>query len=160
MHMQLIDQSCMDSSSNEQFFAAPSMSKFKDRPSKATRRSSGRHRAANLWLSAHDSLSMVGRAPRKRQAIDKYTWGRRALHFAGISVEEHASHAGRLGGGCAAEVLLLAVAQHCGGNKRKWEEARDLGIPWQTETLDIRERLTAILQRRCGQSAAAAQLRQ
>ena len=74
---------------------------------------------------------MVGTAPRKMQAIGEYTWGRRALHFVGVSVEEHESHAGRLGGGCAAEVLLLAVAQHCGSNKRKWEEARDLGIPWQ-----------------------------
>ena len=80
---------------------------------------------------AHNSVSMVGTAPRRRQAIDQYTWGRRALHFAGVSVEEHEAHAGRLGGGCAAEVLLLAVAQQCGSNKRKWEQARDLGIPWQ-----------------------------
>ena len=72
-----------------------------------------------------------GRPPRKKQAIDQYTWGRRALRFAGISVEEHEVGAGRMGSGCAAEMLLLIVARQCGSNKRKWLQARDLGIPWQ-----------------------------
>ena len=72
-----------------------------------------------------------GRPPRKKQAIDQYTWGRRALRFAGISVEEHEVGAGRMGSGCAAEMLLLIVARQCGSNKRKWLQARGLGIPWQ-----------------------------
>ena len=72
------------------------------------------------------------RPTRKKQAIDQYTWGRRALRFAGISVEEHEVGAGRMGSGCAAEMLLLLiVARQCGSNKRKWLQARDLGIPWQ-----------------------------
>ena len=71
------------------------------------------------------------RPTRKKQAIDQYTWGRRALRFAGISVEEHEVGAGRMGSGCAAEMLLLIVARQCGSNKRKWLQARDLGIPWQ-----------------------------
>ena len=36
-----------------------------------------------------------------------------------------------MGSGCAAEMLLLIVARQCGSNKRKWLQARDLGIPWQ-----------------------------
>ena len=90
---------------------------------------------SNSNRSVLDSHSMPlpgsGRPPRKKQAIDQYTWGRRALRFAGISVEEHEVGAGRMGSGCAAEMLLLIVARQCGSNKRKWLQARDLGIPWQ-----------------------------
>ena len=71
-----------------------------------------------------DSVSMVGAPPRRRQAIDQYAWGRAALHFAGISVEEHEELARKLGVGAAGEVLLLVIAQECGTNARKWQQAR------------------------------------
>ena len=82
---------------------------------------------------ADDVASMVGTAPRRRQAIDQYAWGRAALHFAGISVEEHEALARRLGGGGAGEVLLLVIAQKCGTDTRRWQQAKDLGIPWQAK---------------------------
>ena len=96
-----------------------------------------------------------GRPPRKKQAIDQYTWGRRALRFAGISVEEHEVGAGRMGSGCAAEMLLLIVARQCGSNKRKWLQARDLGIPWQ------RKRWTSLtdVQREYNDAVRALELR-
>ena len=78
---------------------------------------------------ADDSVSMVGVPPRRRQAIDQFAWGRAALHFAGISVEEHEAFARRLGGGGAGEVLLLVIAQKCGTDTRRWQQARELGIP-------------------------------
>ena len=80
---------------------------------------------------ADDSVSMVGAAPRQRQAIDQYAWGRAALDFARISVEEHEALAEKLGGAGAAEVLLLVIAHQCATNTRKWQLAMDLGIPWQ-----------------------------
>ena len=82
---------------------------------------------------ADDSVSMVGAAPRRRQAIDQFAWGRAALHFAGISVAEHEGLAQKLGVGAAGEVLLLVIAQQCGTNTRKRQRARDLGIPWQAK---------------------------
>ena len=124
MNIQLRVRSRMSSNSN-------------DRPSTATQRWSGRARAADLSVSAmadaDDSVSMVGAAPRQRQAIDQFAWGRAALHFAGISVAEHEGLAQKLGVGAAGEVLLLVIAQQCGTNTRKWQQARDLGIPWQAK---------------------------
>ena len=67
---------------------------------------------------ADDSVSMVGAPPRRRPFIDQYAWGRAALHFAGISVEEHEALARRLGGGGAGEVLLLVIAKKCGTDTR------------------------------------------
>ena len=80
-----------------------------------------------------DSVSMVGLPPFRRHAIGRFLWGRRALEFAGISVEEHERLARKLGDGVVAEVLLLVIARQCGTNMRKWQEARYLGIPWQTK---------------------------
>ena len=82
---------------------------------------------------AHDSVSMVGVPPRRTQAIDHFAWGRAALRFAGISTTDHEKLARKLGAGAAGEVPLLVVAQQCGTNARKRQEARDLGIPWQTK---------------------------
>ena len=108
-----------------------------DRLSAATQRWSFRVRVADLSVSAmadaDDSVSMVGAAPRRRQAIDQFAWGRAALHFAGISVAEHEGVARKLGVGAAGEVLLLVIAQQCGGNTYKWQQAKDLGIPWQAK---------------------------
>ena len=63
--------------------------------------------------------------------------------------------AGRVGSGCAAEMLLLIVARQCGSNKRKWLQARDLGIPWQ------RKRWTSLtdLQREYNDAVRALELR-
>ena len=107
MNIQLRDRSRISSNSN-------------DRPStiEAVLRWKGRARAADLSVSAmadaDDSVSMVGAPPRRRQAIDQFAWGRAALHFAGISVEEHEALARRLGSGGVGEVLLLVIAQKCG----------------------------------------------
>ena len=120
MNIQLRDRSRISSNSN-------------DRSSKATQRWSGRVRVADISVSAmadaDDSVSMVGAAPCRRQAIDQFAWGRAALHFAGISVEEHE----KLGAGAAGEVLLLVIAQECGTNARTWPQAKGLGIPWQAK---------------------------
>ena len=150
MNIQLRDRSRMSSNS-------------KDRPSTATQRWSGRARAADLSVSAmadaDDSVSMVGAAPRRRQAIDQFAWGRAALHFAGISVAEHEGLARKLGVGAAGEVLLLVIAQQCGANTHKRQQARDFGHSLASEALDLLDGLAARLQRRCGQSAGAGQLR-
>ena len=82
---------------------------------------------------ADDSVSMVGVPPRWRQAIDQFAWGRAALHFAGVSVAEHEGLARKLGVVAVGEVLLFVIAQECGAKKRTWQEARDLGIPWQAK---------------------------
>ena len=60
-----------------------------------------------------------------------------------------------MGSGCAAEMLLLIVARQCGSNKRKWLQARDLGIPWQ------RKRWTSLtdLQREYNDAVRALELR-
>ena len=104
-----------------------------------------------------DIVSMVGTAPRRRPVIDEFAWGRAALHFARISVEEHEELAQKLGVGAAGEVLLLVIAKQCGTDPRKWQQARDLGIPWQAKSWTS---LTGLqkkkLQRRCGQSTEAA----
>ena len=65
-----------------------------------------------------DASSMVAAPPRRRMAIDQYQWGRAALGFAEISVEEHEAWAARLGSGAAAEILLLAIARKCGNNRK------------------------------------------
>ena len=80
---------------------------------------------------ADDSVSMVGAAMRRRQAIDQFLWGRAALQFAGISIAEHEVFAQSLGAGAAAEVLLLIIARQCGTDQCRWQRARDVGIPWQ-----------------------------
>ena len=76
---------------------------------------------------------MVGTAPRQRQAIDHFPWGRDALLFAEISVEEHEAFAQKLGVGVVAEVLLLVIAKQCGTDTRKWQQARELDTPWQAK---------------------------
>ena len=80
--------------------------------------------------NADDTVSMVGAPPRRTPNIDKYPWGRAALNFTGVAVEQHETLAEHLGGVTAAEVLLLIIARKCETNKRKWQEAKDLGIPW------------------------------
>ena len=102
-------------------------------------------------LAADDAVSMLGANPRKRHAIDHYTWGRAALHFAGISLVEHERLARKLGSRAAAEVLLLAIAQQCGTSLHNWQLAKDLGIPWQekrwtTLTTLMREYNEAVIQ--------------
>ena len=39
----------------------------------------------------------------------------------------------KLGVGVAGEVLLLVIAQQCGTDTRKLQQARELGIPWQSK---------------------------
>ena len=73
---------------------------------------------------------MVRATPRKKPSIDRYIWGRGALHFAGIRVVDHEELAKKLGTPAAAEVLLLVIAKECESSPRKWQEAKDLGIPW------------------------------
>ena len=80
---------------------------------------------------AEDTVSMVGAAPRRMQSIDQFPWGRAALDFIGTGVEEHEALAERLGAVAAAEVLLLIVGQQCKNNERKFQEAINLGIPWE-----------------------------
>ena len=82
-----------------------------------------------------DADSMVGTVPRRFWV----PWDRAALDFVGISVEVHEKLAERLGAAAAADVLLLVVAHHCGTNEHRWEQARDLGIPWKKATLDEEE---------------------
>ena len=77
-----------------------------------------------------DARSMVGAPPRRTQRIDMYPWHRAALRFAGVSVEHHEALAEKAGPVAAAEVLLLIIAKKCNSNKRKWQEAKDQGIPW------------------------------
>ena len=52
------------------------------------------------------------------------------MHFAGIRVVDHEELAKKLGTPAAAEVLLLVIAKECESSPRKWQEAKDLGIPW------------------------------
>ena len=73
---------------------------------------------------------MVGAPPRRTQHVDMYPWLRAALRFAGVSVERHEALAEKAGPVAAAEVLLLIIAKKCKSNKRKWQEAKDQGIPW------------------------------
>ena len=80
-----------------------------------------------------DSVSLVGATPRRRAAIDRYPWGRAALDFTGVSFAEHERLARKLGIGAAAEVLLIMITIECGTDEQKWQQARDLGIPWQVK---------------------------
>ena len=136
-----------------------SFSNSNDRPSTATQPCSNRACSADLSVSAmtaadntrsmvdtpplsvspmadtDDADSMVGTAPRRFWV----PWDRAALDFVGMSVEVHEKLAERLGVAAAADVLLLVVAHHCGTNEHKWEQARDLGIPWKKATLDEEE---------------------
>ena len=78
-----------------------------------------------------DSVSLVGATPRSSHSIDQFRWDHAALNFADVSVAEHERRVRTLGTGAASEVLLMIIADKCGTDKRKWQEARDLGIPWQ-----------------------------
>ena len=104
-----------------------------NRPSTATRRWNGQPGTVDLSVSAmanaNDAVSMVGAPPCNIQHIDHYALGRAALDFVGVTVEHHETLAEHLGGSTAAEVLLLIIAWKCETGKRKWEEAKDLGIP-------------------------------
>ena len=95
---------------------------------------SGLGRTVDLSVSAMataaDARSMVGAPPRRTQHVDMYPWLRAALGFAGVSVEHHEALAEKAGPVAAAEVLLLIIAKKCKSNKRKWQEAKDQGIPW------------------------------
>ena len=73
-----------------------------------------------------DSVSMAGAVSRRTYAVDKYTWGRAALQFAGISIAEHEVLAKSLGPGAAAEVLLLIIARQRGADQCRWQRARDV----------------------------------
>ena len=121
MNIQLRDRSHMVSNSN-------------DRPNTATQHWSNRARTADLSVSAmtdaDDTVSMVGAPPRRMQHIDKYPWGRAALLFTGVTVEDHEALAENLGAVAAAEVLLLIISRKCSKSTRKWQHAKDLGIPW------------------------------
>ena len=77
------------------------------------------------------SLSLMGAAPPSSHSIDQFHWDEAALKFAEFSVAEHESLVQMLGTGCASEVLLISIAKKCGTDKRKWQQARDLGIPLQ-----------------------------
>ena len=74
---------------------------------------------------------MAGIATRRRCTIDLYAWGRGALTFCRMSVDEFDSLTNRIGWRAAFEVLLLAIARKCGDKVEKWERAGALGIPWQ-----------------------------
>ena len=73
---------------------------------------------ARAWAYLADNTSMVGAAPKNRNAIDHYPWGREALRFCGMQTDEFEQLADKLGLGAAGEVLLLAVARKCGVNGR------------------------------------------
>ena len=77
-----------------------------------------------------DSVSLVGATSRRRDSIDEFRWGRAALNFAGVTVAEYERLARKLHIGAAAELVLIIIANECGTDERKWQEARDLGIPW------------------------------
>ena len=79
---------------------------------------------------SNDSMSLVGASPRNRPSIDEFLWGRAALNFAGLTVAQYDRLAQTLGIGAAAELLLIIITIECGTGERKWQEARDLGIPW------------------------------
>ena len=53
------------------------------------------------------------------------------MNFAGVTVAEYEGLAGKLGLDGAAEVLLIMITIECGTDEQKWQQARDLGIPWQ-----------------------------
>ena len=73
----------------------------------------------------------MGATPRSSHSIDQFHWDEAALNFAEFSVAEHESLVQMLGTGGASEVLLISIAKKCGTDNRKWQQARDLGIPWQ-----------------------------
>ena len=81
----------------------------------------------------NESVSLVGATSRKRKSIDEFHWGRDALNFAGVTVAEYEGLAGKLGLDGAAEVLLIMITIACGTDEQKWQQARDLGIPWQVK---------------------------
>ena len=55
------------------------------------------------------------------------------MNFAGVTVAEYEGLAGKLGLDGAAEVLLIMITIACGTDEQKWQQARDLGIPWQVK---------------------------
>ena len=81
--------------------------------------------------SVGNNESRTGMAAQTPCAIDQYAWGRNALTFCRMSVDEFESLTGRIGWDAAGEVLLLAVAQKCGDKLEKWSRAAALGIPWR-----------------------------
>ena len=86
--------------------------------------------SVSAMANTDDTVSMVGAPPRRTQNIDDYSWGRTALDFTGVTVEQHDKLAEHMVAVAAAEVLLLIISQKCETGKRKWQEAKDLGIPW------------------------------
>ena len=81
----------------------------------------------------NESVSLVGATSHKRKSIDEIHWGRNALNFAGVTVAEYEGLAKKLGLHGAAEVLLIMITIKCGTDEQKWQQARDLGIPWQVK---------------------------
>ena len=81
-------------------------------------------------IGARDTSSMVGASSRRTQHVDTYPWIRGALIFTGVTVEMHEALAERADAAAAAEVLLLVISRQRGTDNVKWQQARDLRIPW------------------------------
>ena len=80
---------------------------------------------SDAWTEVGSSSSVLGGAPLRRPpAIDVYQWGRDALSFVDMSVQEFENLAARIGSRAAGEVLLLAVAKECGKSPQKWLQGK------------------------------------
>ena len=77
-----------------------------------------------------EDTSTPGMTPPTPRAIDQYVWGRHALSFCRMSVDEFESLTRQIGWRAAGEVLLLAIDRKCGDNSEKWRRASALGTPW------------------------------
>ena len=75
----------------------------------------------NAWTIVGDNKSTKAMAAQARRAIDQYAWGRDALAFCQMSVDEFESLTGRIGWAAAGEVLLLAIARKCEDRMMKGE---------------------------------------
>ena len=77
---------------------------------------------------AEDTIT-PGMTPPAPRALDQYVWGRHALSFCRMSVDEFESLTRQIGWRAAGEVLLLAIAGKRGDNSEKWRRASELGMP-------------------------------
>ena len=83
-----------------------------------------------------DTVSMVGAPPRMTQNIDHYSWGRAALDFTGVTVEQHEMLAEHMGAVAAAEVILVIAPRKYGKTHANGSTPRIWAFPGETRPGD------------------------
>ena len=89
---------------------------------------------------------MAGMSAQQRCKIDMYGWGRDALTFCRMSLDEFNSLETKIGWGAAFEVLLLAIARKCGDEVEECEKGWSVGYSIAEETLVVLDFVAVILQ--------------